>query len=82
VRQALDTGELQPSRLRELLKRWRRAPQEMYQARPIVVFGAIGQGRIDGSITPEEESTVIGKLLSHWALWSTLQAAAGCAIAS
>jgi hypothetical protein len=44
-----------------------------------VVFAAIGQGRVDGRITPEEESVVIGKLLSHWALWSTLQAAAGCA---
>jgi hypothetical protein len=82
VRQALDTAELNPARLRALLKRWRHAPQEMYQTRPIVVFAAIGQGRIDGSITPEEESAVIGKLLSHWALWSTLQAAAGCAIAS
>ncbi|HLK70271.1 MAG TPA: hypothetical protein VKU19_42870 [Bryobacteraceae bacterium] len=82
VRQALDTVELQPSRLQELLRRWRHAPQEMYQTRPIVTFAAIGQGRIDGSITPEEESAVLGKLLSHWALWSTLQAAAGCAIAS
>jgi hypothetical protein len=79
VREALDTDELQPARLRTLLGRWRQAPQHMYQARPIVVFAAIGQGRVDGRITPEEESTVIGKLLSHWALWSTLQAAAGCA---
>lgn len=77
--EALDTDELQPSRLRVHLERWRLSPQQMYQTRPIVVLAAIGQGRIDGKITPEEESTVIGKLLSHWALWSTLQAAAGCA---
>jgi hypothetical protein len=50
----------------------------MYQSRPIVVFAVIGQGRADGRITPEEESTVTAKLLSHWAVWSTLQAAAGC----
>jgi hypothetical protein len=77
--QALDIDQLRPARLRILLSRWRIAPHEMYQARPIVVFAAIGQGRADGKITPEEESTVIGKLLTHWAVASTLQAAAGCA---
>ncbi len=74
--QTLDTDELQPSRLRTLLQRWREKPQGMYETRPIVVFATIGQGRADGKITPEEESLVIGKLLTHWALWSTLQAAA------
>ncbi len=82
VREALDTDELRPARLRALLSRWRHAPQQMYRTRPIVVFAAIGQGRVDGEITPEEESAVIGKLLTHWALWSTLQAAAGCASGS
>jgi hypothetical protein len=78
VLQALDTDELRPSRLRALLQNWRQAPEQMYQTRPIVVFAAIGQGRVDGKITPEEESTVIGRLLTHWAVWSTLQAAAAC----
>jgi hypothetical protein len=77
--EALDRDELHPERLRALLGHWRRKPEHMYRARPVVVFAAIGQGRVDGSITPEEESTVIGKLLSYWAVWSTLQAAAGCA---
>ena len=77
--EAMDTDELRPERLRVLLRRWRREPEHMYRTRPIVVFAAIGQGRMDGGITPEEESVVIGKLLSHWAVWSTLQAAAGCA---
>lgn len=77
--EALDTDELQPPRLRALMQHWRRAPEHMYRARPILVFAAIGQGRVEGKITPEEESTVIGKLLTHWAVWSTLQAAAACA---
>ena len=51
----------------------------MYKARPIMAFAAIGQGRAEGKITPEEESVVLGKLLTHWALTSTLEAAAGCA---
>ena len=77
--EALDTAEMRPARLKALLARWRAAPWEMYRARPIVVFAAIGQGRADGAITPEEESTVLGKALNHWALASTLDAAAGCA---
>jgi hypothetical protein len=76
--EALDLDELRPSRLQALLQRWRSAPWEMYEARPIVVFAVLGQGRADARITPEEESVVMGKVLSHWALESTLQAAAAC----
>jgi len=75
---AMDLREVRPARLRSLLRRWRESPREMYRARPLVAFAAIGQGRVEGQITPEEESTVLGKLLTHWALWSTLKAAAGC----
>jgi len=77
--EALNTEELEPARLTHLLARWRAAPWEMYHERPIVVFAALGQGRIDGAITPEEESTVLAKTLQHWAVTSTLNAAAGCA---
>jgi hypothetical protein len=79
VVEVLDTADLRPEALRHCLRRWRRAPEEMYRARPILVFAAIGQGRADGRISPEEESQVLGKLLTHWALTSTLEAAAGCA---
>jgi hypothetical protein len=76
----LDLAERQPARLRTLLDRWRSSPRQMYEAAPTIVFAAIGQGRVDGRITPEEESVVVGKLLSHWALQSTLQAAANCVV--
>jgi hypothetical protein len=78
LREALDLEDLRPARLRTLIDRWRAAPAEMYQARPIVVFAVIGQGRADARVSPEEESTVLGKVLTHWALRSTLQAAAAC----
>jgi hypothetical protein len=71
--------DLRPENLREMLQRWRRSPAEMYTVRPTVVLAAIGQGRADGALSPEEESIVLGKLLTDWALRSTLQAAAGCA---
>jgi hypothetical protein len=77
--EALDLDELQPSRLRAVLQRWRSAPAEMYEARPTLAFAAIGQGRVDARISPEEESLVLGKLLTHWAVTSTLQATAACA---
>ena len=80
--EVLDLEELSPARLRSHLQHWRSEPQDMYRARPILVFAAVGQGRADGKISPEEESTVLGKLLTHWALTSTLQAAAGCAAAA
>jgi hypothetical protein len=80
--EALESGELDPARLQKLLQRWRTAPWEMYQARPTTAFAAIGQGRAEGTITPEEEATVIGKLLTQWALESTLEVAARCSFAS
>ena len=79
IADSMDIDEVRPAKLRGLLNSWRRQPQAMYEARPVVVFAVIGQGRADGKITPEEESVVLGKLLTHWALWSTLQAAEGCA---
>jgi hypothetical protein len=77
--EGLDLPELQPAQLRSQLQRWRMAPQEMYETRPILAFAAIGQGRADDTISPEEESVVLGKLLTHWALTSTLDAASNCA---
>ena len=75
--EALDLEEQRPERLRKLLEDWRRSPQGMYDARPITAMAVIGQGRASGRISPEEESAVIAKLLTHWALTSTLDAAAG-----
>jgi hypothetical protein len=79
LREALDTDELQPGRLRQLLRSWRENPQDMYRTRPIVTFAVIGQGRADGRLAPEEESVVITKLLTYWAMQSTLLVTDTCA---
>jgi len=76
--EVLDLPELSPESLRAHLQHWRKEPKEMYNARPILAFATIGQGRADGNITPEEESIVLAKLLTHWALTSTLEAASLC----
>ena len=61
--QALDTEELQPARLRQLLQNWREGRRHV-PLPAVVTFATIGQGRADGMLTPEEESTVITKLLT------------------
>jgi hypothetical protein len=43
------------------------------------VFAVIGQARADGLISPEYESDLLAKLLTHWALRATLDISAACA---
>ncbi|WP_338846017.1 hypothetical protein V8J88_19975 [Massilia sp. W12] len=70
----------QPAQLARLFAAWRAAPHEMYQAPPSLVFAVFGQARVDGSLTPEAESDVLGKLLTHWALQNSLNTSSSCAI--
>jgi hypothetical protein len=42
------------------------------------VFAVIGQAKINGKISPEAESTILAKLLTHWALRRTLDSSAAC----
>ena len=69
----------QPVRLRSLFRTWRRLPAPMYRAPPSLVFAVLGQARADGQLSPEDESLLLGKLLTHWALRSTLEVSAACA---
>lgn len=73
--------ERSPAALALAFRRWNAEPAAMYRAAPSRVFAAIGQARIDGRISPEDESRLLSKLLTHWALASTLQDAARCAVA-
>jgi hypothetical protein len=76
--EVLAVNDRQPKRLQALHLTWRRAPALMYRARPTLAFAVIGQARADGVLSPETESAVLGKLLEHWALRSTLQTSAAC----
>ncbi len=77
--EALDVLKRQPARLASLFQIWRKAPAAMYRAAPSLVFAVIGQARADGMISPEYESTLLAKLLTHWALRTTLDISAACA---
>ena len=77
--EVLDIEQRQPARLQGLFRHWRRHPARLYRAPPSLVFAVLGQARHDGRLNPEDESRLIGKLLAHWALRSTLDVSAACA---
>lgn len=74
----LEVQNRQPRQLQTLLQAWRQQPAKMYHAPPTLAFAVIGQARSDGRMSPEQESTILGKLLTHWALSSTLEVSATC----
>lgn len=77
--EVLDVPARQPARLTSLYRVWSRTPKAMYRAPPSLVFAVIGQARADGQVSPEEESQLLAKLLTHWALTSTLDTSLTCA---
>ncbi len=76
--EAMPIGERQPDRLAERWRSWRSTPGLMRTAAPTLVFATIGQARADRQITPEQESSLLSRQLTHWALSSTLSMTATC----
>ena len=76
--EALEVSERQPSRLTHLFQTWGGSPAAMRSAAPSLVFAVIGQARLDGKISPEEESRLLTSLLTYWALRGTLDFSALC----
>jgi hypothetical protein len=70
--EALEAHDRRPERLGSLFQTWRREPAQMYRAPPSLVFAAIGQAKADGRLDPEDESELLARLLTHWAIGSTL----------
>jgi hypothetical protein len=77
--EVLDIPSRTPARLAALFAAWSRAPAGMYRARPSVAFAVLGQARADGRLSPEDESAIVGKLLTFWALKTTLDTSYECA---
>lgn len=78
--EVMDTENRLPGRLTDHYEQWRRSPAAMYRTAPTLVFAVIGQARADGSISPEQESEILTKLLSHWALQKNLSDVSACAL--
>lgn len=68
-----------PDRLLRLFQTWMADRSAIPRTRPALAFAVVGQARARGWLTPEEEDRLLGRLISHWALQSTLQANARAA---
>ena len=79
--EVMDTGARQPARLTALFQSWQAQPSEMYRAPPTLVFAVMGQARWVGKLSPEDESLLLCKLLTFWALRATLNMSEICAAA-
>jgi len=77
--EAMSTEGRKPSRLTALFDIWNNAPAQMYKSSPSLVFAVLGQARADRKLSPEDESELLAKLLTYWAMRSTLDASAFCA---
>ena len=77
--EAMNVERRTPSRLTALFAAWGKAPRQMYRAAPSLVFAVLGQAKADDNLSPEDESDLLAKLLSFWAMRSTLDSSAYCA---
>jgi hypothetical protein len=78
LNEAMQAQDRSPHRLAMLFQLWNQTPGEMYKAPPSLVFAVIGQAKADGRLGAEDESDLLARLLSHWAMRSTLDAAEAC----
>jgi len=75
----LEVSARAPAELVRLYSAWSQTPAGMYRALPTLVFAVLGQARADGRLSPEDESVLVGKLLTFWALKATLDTSYECA---
>lgn len=62
-----------PERLQQQFDAWQYRPQQAYQARPTLVFAVLGQARARNQLSPEAESSLLQRLLEHWAMTDKFQ---------
>lgn len=58
----------QPDQLRALYTQWRANPKQMVAAAPSLAFAVIGQAKADGLLSAPQESKLLMRLLTGWAL--------------
>lgn len=70
--EALAVAERQPARLSALFETWRDSPGRMRTAAPSLVCAVIGQAKMDGKLSAQSESRLLGGLLAQWAMHRAL----------
>jgi hypothetical protein len=74
----LASPALRPPALRAQLAAWKARPHLVETAGPCHVFAVLGQARADNQISPEGEAQALSRLLTYWALKSSLETTAHC----
>jgi hypothetical protein len=69
----------QPEPLLRRYAGWRAAPERIDTVPPALAFAVIGQARAAGLLQPEQESRLVGRLLTGWAVRSSLDTTVLCA---
>ncbi len=69
--EALGVVERQPSYLQSIFSSIK--PQDLQHLSPSLAFALLGQARWDGQLSPEQESRLVNRLLTHWALHRALE---------
>lgn len=64
LREVMDLEARRPRRLAALFADWTRTPARMYRAPPALTFAVLGQARVEGKLSPEDESRLLTKLLN------------------
>jgi hypothetical protein len=77
--EVMPVADRQPARLAAHYRSWGGSPALMREVSPTLAFAVIGQARADGRINPEEESRIVGHLLTYWAMRSAMDISAICA---
>lgn len=78
--EVLAAADRAPAELATYHQQWSEHPELMRSAPPSLALAVIGQARAEGQIAPEVESQLIGNLLTYWALRTTLDTSAVCAL--
>ncbi len=79
LKEVMPLAERQPARLSGYYRDWLASPKKMQTVPPSLIFAAIGQAKVEGKISPENESKLLADLLSFWAMRSALDTSAICA---
>jgi hypothetical protein len=79
LRETMPVEHRTPDRLAARYRSWAGRPALLRQAPPTLAFAVLGQARAAGQLSPEDESRILGDLLTYWALRSSLDIAQLCA---
>ena len=75
----LRNPEVRPDALLRHFRAWQSDPGRMASAPPTLAFAVIGQARADGLLSPEREAWMLRRLITGWAVTSTLATARNAA---